>query len=248
MHFKERRLPSHAQPITSSDLKQGGIYFAVNYLDEDMTVPVMESLVFIGRDLEPGDSGQVYFQNIESYQRGIKYGEVIEGEPAEFSAGSETEVNHIFDFEKALEELMRCSLRRCEKGLDPPLIPRGERNPPESQRLDYAPTLRFEDHELQACFIAALREAGLSFEVRDDGAVISAAVDWPALNAVASTIRDSCFRWYFVWWKSSEMASRFWEEMRAAGLPFQVEHHEDRIVFLLPKGNEDLHRAVMDRL
>src|SRR5215217_1939342 len=93
---------------------------------------------------------------------------------------------------------------------------------------------RFDNDELQARFITELGRANVSLEVRADGAVTCLPDDWPALNSVAHTIRDSCFGWYFIWWKTSEESHRFWQEMKASGLPFQVEHHEDKIVFLVP--------------
>ncbi|HEV8580241.1 MAG TPA: hypothetical protein VGX68_14330 [Thermoanaerobaculia bacterium] len=116
MRFAERNLPPYAEPVSSSDLKEGSVYFAVNYADDRLLIPIMETVVFVGRDLEPSDSGQVYFQDINSYRRGVRFGAHTEGDYAQFSAGSEKEVNHIFRFQQALEELMRCSLRRQENG------------------------------------------------------------------------------------------------------------------------------------
>lgn len=112
MRFEERELPPHAEPITAANLKEGAVYFSVNYIDDKMLIPTVETLVFIGRDLEPGDSGQVYFQDIDSYQRGVRYDLASENDLARFSTGSENEINHLFEYELALEELMRCSLRR----------------------------------------------------------------------------------------------------------------------------------------
>jgi hypothetical protein len=112
MYFERRDLPVHANPVTSSELRKGEVYFAVNYVDDEMQVPVIRTLVFIGKDLEPQDSGQVYFQDVESYREGFRYGSEVTDEWARFETGSENEVSHIFHYERALEELMRCSLRR----------------------------------------------------------------------------------------------------------------------------------------
>ena len=73
MRFEERELPSYAQPVSSADLKEGTVYFTVNYIDDDLLIPTVETIVFIGRDLQPGDSGRVYFQDIDSYGRGVRY-------------------------------------------------------------------------------------------------------------------------------------------------------------------------------
>lgn len=117
MKSEERELPITARPVTASELKNGSVYFGINYVDDDLLIPVMETLVFIGRDLEPGDSGLVYFQDIGSYLRGVRYGKVSEEDFAEFFAGSENEVSHIFEYEHALEKLRRCAIRRKEKGI-----------------------------------------------------------------------------------------------------------------------------------
>lgn len=112
MRFEQRELPPYAEPITADELKEGAVYFSVTYADDRMLIPTVETLVFIGRNLEPGDSGQVYFQDINSYQMGFRYELVREDDYARFSTGSENELNHLFEYERALEELMRCSLRR----------------------------------------------------------------------------------------------------------------------------------------
>lgn len=112
MKFEERTLTPHAEPITAQELEEGAIYFSVNYVDEALLIPTMETLVFIGRNLEPGDRGQVYFQDIDSYLRGVRYKAASKDDAARFSAGSEKEVSHIFQYERALEELMRCSVQR----------------------------------------------------------------------------------------------------------------------------------------
>ena len=64
------------------------------------------------RNLEPGDTGQVYFQDIESYRLGVRYNSPSKSDYAQFSAGSENELGHLFEYERALDELLRCSLKR----------------------------------------------------------------------------------------------------------------------------------------
>lgn len=254
MRFEERELPPHAESVSPNELQEGGVYFSVTFVDRDMLIPTMEAVVFIGRNLQPDDSDLVYFQDIESYRRGVRYETATDDDYAQFSMGSETELGHIFDFEYALEELMRCSIRRREKEMIAIPILRaqgfesGEELPTNLPHERKVHSLRFNNIELQASFIAALRKAGLAFDVRDDGAVTCEADDWPAVNRAAGVIRDSCFRWYYSWWKDPVPARLFWEEMKAAGLPFEVEHHDDRLVFLLPRGNEDLHDVISGRV
>ena len=71
MYFEGRELSASAEPVSSTELQPGEIYFAVNFVDNEMLIPIMETLVFIGRNLEPGDIGKIYFQGIESHREGV---------------------------------------------------------------------------------------------------------------------------------------------------------------------------------
>jgi hypothetical protein len=110
--FEARELKSYAEPISASELRTGSIYFFVNFVDEAMLVPTMDTVVYIGENLAPGDTDQVYFQDIESFNRGVTYTAEGDGEVAIFQNGSRNELNHVFDFEHALEVLLACSIRR----------------------------------------------------------------------------------------------------------------------------------------
>ncbi len=110
--FEARELKSAAEPVSVDELREGSIYFLVSFADEEMLIPTMETVVYIGEDLEPGDQDQVYFQDIDSYNRGIRYGHEGDGHCALFQTGSRNELGHVFTFEHALDELLACSLRR----------------------------------------------------------------------------------------------------------------------------------------
>lgn len=113
-----------------------------------------------------------------------------------------------------------------------------------SQRRSF----RFGDADLQARFMAELCKTTLPFEVRGDGAVVCADTEWTLLNGVAHKVRDSCFRWYLTWWMDLESPLLFLKELQTSGLPFQVEYHDDKMVFLSPKGSEDLHEVISDQV
>jgi hypothetical protein len=117
MSFEGRDLEPDEQPVSSTELLEGAVYFAVNYVDEELLFPIIRTLVFVGRDLDPEDRGQVYFQDIESYREGVRYGDEEIHESVWFETGSENELHHIFHFDRALEALMRCSLRRKAHGV-----------------------------------------------------------------------------------------------------------------------------------
>ena len=114
MRIPSRELKPFAEPVKSGELDEGEVYFSVTFHDEDMLLPEMVPFVFIGRDLEPGDSRIAYFQDMDSYLRGVSYS--TQGGSAEFLCGSEDELNQFFLFESALDVLLSCSVRRKSKG------------------------------------------------------------------------------------------------------------------------------------
>lgn len=109
---KGRETNFSPKPVTLSELEAGTIYFFVNFIDEDMLIPAMEPFVFVGRNLEEGDVGRVYFQDIDSYRKGIRYTTTTELNPATFYTGAEDQLGHIFHYEQALEVLIICAQRR----------------------------------------------------------------------------------------------------------------------------------------
>ena len=127
VRFKERDVPPYGEPVGSGDLKEGEVYFALQYEDDEMLYPVLEPWIFVGRDLHPGDAGQVYFQDLQSYRAGVRYpaAEVWEiavpnsmdppdETAATFQRSAENELGHVFTYEKALDRLLACSIRRAQ--------------------------------------------------------------------------------------------------------------------------------------
>lgn len=112
IHFDGREFQPYPEPVTAAELKEGSVYFALNYVDDDMLVPVMDTRVFVGRNLEPHERGKVYFEDEGSYRNGVCYGAIEKDKRTPFYIESENALDHVFDFEHALDELMRCSLRR----------------------------------------------------------------------------------------------------------------------------------------
>lgn len=110
--FEARELKTYAEPISAHELKVESIYFFVNFVDEEMLIPVIATVVYIGDNLEPDDEDQVYFQDIDSFYRGVRYSREGNGESAFFQTGSKSELGHVFDYEHALDQLLACSLRR----------------------------------------------------------------------------------------------------------------------------------------
>lgn len=112
MRIDEHDLKPYAEPVSVARLQEGSVYFSVNYLDHDMLVPIVQPVIYVGRNLEAGDSGQVYFQDADSYRNGVRFDSAGDVGQADFHTGSEMEANHFFEYESALDELARCALRR----------------------------------------------------------------------------------------------------------------------------------------
>ena len=112
MYFEGRDLKSYAEPVSSSELNEGEVYFALNYSDSEMLAPVIETLVFIGRNLEHEDKNEAYFQDLISFEKGVTYNWESREETGTFYSSSANALKHIFSFEQLLNELMKCSIRR----------------------------------------------------------------------------------------------------------------------------------------
>lgn len=112
MRFEARELKPYAEPVSASSLKVGDVYFSVQFADSEMLLPIMETWVFVGRRLDSEDlEDRLYFQDLESYRQGIRYDSEDTGD-AKFQVPTENNVNHIFEYERALDQLLACSLRR----------------------------------------------------------------------------------------------------------------------------------------
>jgi hypothetical protein len=109
--FKEREIAVYAEPVSAADLKLRETYFCVSFDDEEMFVPTLEPLVFIGSAVEGGTEGFSYFQDFASYRAGHRIGSaepdsiVVQG----FQTAS---LGNIFDYEHALNLLLLTSIRR----------------------------------------------------------------------------------------------------------------------------------------
>jgi hypothetical protein len=115
MRFEARELKSYASPVTADALKHGEVYLSVQFADENMLIPIVETWAFVGKGLDPENTERhLYFQDVESYLNGVRYGSPG-AENATFQVALEGNTHHIFEYEQALEELMKCSLRRSRE-------------------------------------------------------------------------------------------------------------------------------------
>jgi hypothetical protein len=110
MRFEGRQLKPHPTYVNHKLLKEGRVYFVVSFIDNDLLVPELQSIVFIGRNLLPDDRSKIYFQDFSSYQEGARF-PASRGTAANFICFSANE-HYVQDFEEAINELLRCSIKR----------------------------------------------------------------------------------------------------------------------------------------
>ncbi len=112
MRFEGRDLKTYAEPVSASELREGAVYFSVQFVDEELLIPTVEPLVFIGRNLDPADVELLYFQDAGSYRQGIRHDSASNDNEARFYAQPKDQISHIFEYERALDVLMSCALSR----------------------------------------------------------------------------------------------------------------------------------------
>ncbi len=113
--FEARELKPYIEPVFGNGLREGEVYFCLMYCDEDLLIPEMRPVVFIGHNLNSEDLNQAYFQDAASYRAGVRRNAERDTDDAVFecfSVGKDGQTGVIFEYERALEELMRCSLKR----------------------------------------------------------------------------------------------------------------------------------------
>ncbi|HEY6333329.1 MAG TPA: hypothetical protein VI756_28655 [Blastocatellia bacterium] len=119
IQFEERELKPYAQPVSAGELREGEVYFLLTYLDDEMLIPTMATVVFLGRNLGPGEAGILYFQDVQSYNRGVPYDwESDEDREGTFFHCSERETGSVFEYDGALDGLLGCLMRRKARRLD----------------------------------------------------------------------------------------------------------------------------------
>jgi len=115
MRFEGRELKPYAVPVSDHTLGEGSVYFLVRFADDAMLIPEMDTVVYIGKNLEGESEDRYHFQDLASYQaRGRLDPKQCDGPATLFNCGID-ELSGVYEFEAALEILMRCSLRRKAK-------------------------------------------------------------------------------------------------------------------------------------
>ena len=98
--------------MSLADLREGASYYMVNFADDEMLEPHVETIVYVGRNLRDGDAGKVYFQDTYSHAEGVRLSTSTGADQAHFHQFDDNGLGAIFGFEQALDVLLHCSLRR----------------------------------------------------------------------------------------------------------------------------------------
>lgn len=110
MYFEGRELTSYSQPVSHDQLIVGEVYYVVGFMDQK--VVMLEAYKFIGRNLHPEDQNRFYFQTYASYKQGLRYSTSASDEDMlEFLCQPQDQLGMMFEFEHALNELLKFSMR-----------------------------------------------------------------------------------------------------------------------------------------
>ncbi len=113
-------VPYPAEPIAPEALVPEEIYYAVQFLDNKLTIPCVEPLVFIGWN-RAGDElvKTAYFQSAETYRLGLRFETTTAENPADFISAEEDELSYIFDFEGLVQSISATAHRRARLATGP---------------------------------------------------------------------------------------------------------------------------------
>jgi hypothetical protein len=112
MRFEATQIKRYPEPLRTKDLRIGEIYFRVAFFDNEMLVPGLEPLIYIGANLRAEQEDSAYFQDAGSYEAGIRFGDDSGQYEGEFQFFPSKNLGCIFDFNGALNVILLCSLRR----------------------------------------------------------------------------------------------------------------------------------------
>ena len=120
MRFEARDLAEYDSPMTASSLVVGGTYFIANFVDENLLIPCLQPVVYIGKGLPPAGlppakKRKYLFQDAPSYLNGLRISNDLSGDNSiELNIFVKSGLRNIYEFDAALDVLLRCSVRRSK--------------------------------------------------------------------------------------------------------------------------------------
>jgi hypothetical protein len=115
MIFPERQLLKYATPVRASELVVGKEYFIAHFVDAEMLIPEVRAIVFIGTDTPENGSDEFVFQDASSFLDGIKPDDATEDQSVHLFTCPASGLSSIYDFDAALDVLLRCALNRTAR-------------------------------------------------------------------------------------------------------------------------------------
>lgn len=103
-------MKERACSIRPDELVVGVVYFMVAYVDENMTAPVVDPIVYLGRDIYGEGDEQLYFQDAASYLNQGRF-DVATGGEVEIFNYPDNGLGGVLILEETIGELQRCSER-----------------------------------------------------------------------------------------------------------------------------------------
>jgi hypothetical protein len=102
-----------ARPVTATELESGGLYLSVSYLDGDLLIPIVETFIFLGKDIFSEGAEGLYFQNAESYFTNGAYrvDEDRVEEQDRLLVATPDNLSNMFDIANASDAMAHCAER-----------------------------------------------------------------------------------------------------------------------------------------
>jgi len=120
MRFEAREIKPYAEYVAALNLENGAVYFVVTFLDQQMLVPRLEPVVFIGRNLEDVAEERSYFQDAASFMSGMRaYGDkpsddVDADAPQPIVYSFPDQKPPVMEYERAIDVLLYCAMKRAQ--------------------------------------------------------------------------------------------------------------------------------------
>jgi len=106
------------------------------------------------------------------------------------------------------------------------------------------PFFKFEDEKFQDKLLSRLSISKIDYNIDENNSVKFEESHRNSITDVFHSVRDDCFKWYFLWWDNRKGNIEFEKLMKARNMQFYVELHDSERVYLLPKEFKYIHQEL----
>jgi hypothetical protein len=103
------------RPVSVTDLNNSDTYLSVSYLDDQLLIPIVETIVFLGCDIFAEGGDTLYFQYAESYFEQGAFVPGVSQQREPLLAATPDGLNNIFTVPNGSEALVLCAERWRQK-------------------------------------------------------------------------------------------------------------------------------------